>query len=483
MKYTMYHRDLPTITFNMNERGYVDKIFSVENESHIHPFLLIDGKVDPKDNYYSLYDGILRWMQGRNIPASRKNLASALSTLGVKSADELASNSFYLSLSDQYWVAPSEMNLKWEKINFFTNDFSEDVGRALFGEPPQNKKINLRSPDPSTTGQLVKKWVIEGGERMLVKGGSGTEQLEPFNEVLATEICARLGIKAINYELYIEDRRHFCKCRNFASENTEYITAADVCEDLTDWNSGFVSYTAFKNRCELLGIALDEKELGKMFLLDYLIANEDRHLNNFGFLRDSQTLEWKGLCPVYDSGTSMFHNFADFELEGTVGLNENSIHCKPFSDNYIKQLHLFPFIDVIRELPLERLDGIGSFYRNLLSKNQRNISAEKIDRLSDIIQKRTEVLKAIRKVRKITDLPIVMEFRHNLSGVSETADFKSFVQEKYQNTVGNDGIKKELLSFYLKGPDFKNEKDFEREIKNFASPQKTSRSDYYDRSL
>ena len=31
-----------------------------------------------------------------------------------------------------------------------------------------------------------------------------------------------------------------------------------------------------------------------MLAADFILANTDRHLGNFGFLRDSETLEWKG---------------------------------------------------------------------------------------------------------------------------------------------------------------------------------------------
>ncbi len=34
-----------------------------------------------------------------------------------------------------------------------------------------------------------------------------------------------------------------------------------------------------------------------MIVLDYLIANEDRHLNNFGVIRNAETLEWLGFAP------------------------------------------------------------------------------------------------------------------------------------------------------------------------------------------
>lgn len=42
-----------------------------------------------------------------------------------------------------------------------------------------------------------------------------------------------------------------------------------------------------------------------MLVLDYIIANEDRHFNNFGALRNAETLEWLGMAPIYDSGSSL----------------------------------------------------------------------------------------------------------------------------------------------------------------------------------
>jgi hypothetical protein len=45
-----------------------------------------------------------------------------------------------------------------------------------------------------------------------------------------------------------------------------------------------------------------------MLAVDYLIVNEDRHFNNLGALRDADTLEWIGLAPVFDCGTSLWHD-------------------------------------------------------------------------------------------------------------------------------------------------------------------------------
>ena len=59
-----------------------------------------------------------------------------------------------------------------------------------------------------------------------------------------------------------------------------------------------------------------------MIVLDYVIANEDRHFNNFGVLRNAETLEWLGFAPIYDSGSSLGYDKmpAQMRSEKEVGL-------------------------------------------------------------------------------------------------------------------------------------------------------------------
>ena len=46
--------------------------------------------------------------------------------------------------------------VEWKHINFFENDFSDDVGNILFGEPAA-QRIDLMSPCNTSDGWLKKK--------------------------------------------------------------------------------------------------------------------------------------------------------------------------------------------------------------------------------------------------------------------------------------------------------------------------------------
>lgn len=44
-------------------------------------------------------------------------------------------NNYGLSLSDQYWFLPQNMDIKWQEINFFDNKYdSSESMKAAFGD-------------------------------------------------------------------------------------------------------------------------------------------------------------------------------------------------------------------------------------------------------------------------------------------------------------------------------------------------------------
>ena len=75
-------------------------------------------------------------------------------------------------------------------------------------------------------------------------------------------------------------------------------------------------------------------------------------------------------------------------------------------------------------------------------------------------------------LEKLALCAVVKTFKDGLKNYKNTSDFTSFIQEKFQESIGKDSTKKELLSFYLFGLNFKSEKDFEKKIKHLIN-QKT----------
>ena len=126
----------------------------------------------------------------------------------------------------------------------------------------------------------------------------------------------------------------------------------------------------------------------EMLILDYLIANTDRHFGNFGAVRNAETLEWTGLSPIYDCGTAMWHD--KLLSEKTITADCES---KPFKKFHSEQISLVSDNDV----DLSVLTGIDKWFKNLLETSPFidekradflcNILANRVERVQSILQK------------------------------------------------------------------------------------------------
>jgi len=298
------------------------------------------------------------WWLGRSIPASRDGLNDALQHIGISSPVLLLEKCCGLSLSDQYWISAKGSKLAWEDVNFFSNDFSKDMGEILFGrEPDGHEHISMMSPDNTSDGWLRKKWVIAGGKRLLMKGGSGPFQQEPYNEATACAIMRRLGISHVEYALTVDEGRPYSLCETFVTPQTELVPAWRVILTKKRPNDHSM-YNHYLACCEALCIPDAKDALNKMLALDYIIANEDRHWNNFGFLRNADTLEWLGAAPIYDSGTSLWYN----SLRIGTG-----IKSKPFRTSHAEQIRL---VDDLGWFDAGRLKGLDDEVIEILSASE-----------------------------------------------------------------------------------------------------------------
>lgn len=292
-----------------------------------------------------------------------------------------------LSLSDQYWVTPCDAPQSWHAVNFYENGFSEDVGRALFGEGVLSAQPDLCSPCNTSDGFLQKRWRIADGKRILLKAGSGIYQQEPYNELVATELYDSLGMSHAPYWLVEQGTQTMSACECFTNEHTELVTAAQFMR-LQPQPQGVSNWQHFNDCCKAVGLLGTQKEVCNMLATDYILANTDRHLGNFGFLRDSETLEWKGLAPIYDSGTSLWQ----MTLTRSISA-EAMVPAKPFETSQRSQLKLIaPYVD----LPLERLDGFSNKVEKIFQSAAR-FDDGRAEKIAAVVEGRIQMLRSNRE--------------------------------------------------------------------------------------
>ena len=366
MNYILCNKDIPVLRFSTEDEE-ISEVSEIINREHL-PI----GILPENEKGKTLKSQFRSWWKSRSIPASRQNLDTALEQLGNVTTDYLIEKSYGLSLSDHYWAKPLKSSLSWKDVNFFQNSFSDDVGKALFGvlNSDSAATLNLVSPDNTSDGWLKKKWIINNGERILLKAGSLWQQ-EPFNEVLASEICGRLGIEHVEYKIIKNDGTFYSSCPDFVSPQTELVPAWHIVNTLKK-NNSTSNFNHLINCCRELGFKDTEKlkqGICRMLTVDFIIANTDRHYNNFGFLRNPDTLEWIGLAPVFDSGTSMFHDEILYNLKNPYLRESLKIKAKPFAPNQKEQMKRIPFKEYCSDLDFGRLEGVSEFFGKLISQN------------------------------------------------------------------------------------------------------------------
>ena len=330
------------------------------------------------------------WWFGRSIPASRSGIRAALEQLNMQHSEQLLLRCYGLSLSDQYWMKPVNTELEWKDINFFENDFSDDVGNILFGQPA-SENIDLMSPCNTSDGWLKKKWKIIDGKRCLIKGGSNPFMQEPINEVFATRLHQRLGCNNyVPYSLIIEDGIPYSVCENFIDVNTELVSAVSINRSMKK-RSEHSAYEHFMKACDGLGIPNMKEFVDYMLVFDYLMANTDRHFGNFGAIRNVETLEWVGAAPVFDSGTSLWHN----KLTRTIQ-PLNDVESKPFYTKASKQMEL---VSDFRWIPFEELNYLKDDIRDIFVPTEF-IDEQRIETLANAVAERVDELKNMEMERK-----------------------------------------------------------------------------------
>jgi len=391
--YTLMHKDIPVIDVTIPEgSGTIIEIHDVHQIDHVPIGVNIaNGKI--------WRQSLNSWWRNRRIPASRDGLRNLTEHPDFLDPDLLMEKCFGLSLSDQYWINPKKKSLNWSDINFFENEFSEDVGNILFGTPTEGE-LDLMSPDNTSDGWLKKKWKIIDGKRYLIKAGSAPAWQEPYNEVIATMIMGRLGIHHTPYTLITQDEYPYSICETFVTPNTELITAWYICQSEKRPNHVSV-YQHYLACCEKLGVGNIVNEIDKMITLDYIIVNEDRHQNNFGILREVDTLEILGVAPIYDSGSSLWFDHLTHEIGSTKRLG-----CKPFKNKHDDQIKLVKSFDW---LDLSRLKGIDEEIGELL-KNAIYIDG----------QRRDEIIRALNV--RIAKLEQIINNQSNIYSVDDIKD-------------------------------------------------------------
>lgn len=374
MKYLLMHKDISVAVFSTD--GLSVQRVSINRNALPHIPVGVKSEFELK-----------KWIMGRGIPKSRDGLRK---DLGNTSSFLYMLGNLGVSLTDCYWFNPVGYNLSWKDVSPYINDFRESISLDLSENCGDLIGKTNFLPSSSLKGDLKKKWIILNGERYLVKGNYNDSCIQSIAEVFSGLLHQRQRFTDyVNYMFtdISSDGKIIkgCMCKAFTSERLEFVSAYDLLNTEKKCNSESY-YQQYIRLCNQNGINI-KSFLNYMFMTDFIISNIDRHLNNFGLLRDPNTLRYVKPAPIFDSGNSFFYKSSYIPVDrGLLNLDITS-----FYDKEVKMLKTVSNPLAVNCDLLPSKDELAS-----LLKKDIHLSSDRLSRIAKAYDKKIEYLRVFQ---------------------------------------------------------------------------------------
>ena len=234
------------------------------------------------------------WLETRAIDSHRPNSRLLKKALGLNEYDDLSAVMFVhgATITDNYWIKEFDSILTYDDIKFEDDYFSN---LALKGNYDSfNKAANSKrskTPELTNIGSFEKCWKLRDGKWWMYKTANHDEL---FSELFICEFGKLLGMNMAVYE-----------------RGSGYIKTLDFTDNASVNFEPASSFMGDNEDYEVVITKLEEicpqaiSDYVKMIFLDTIVANPDRHTNNFGLLRDVNTGCFIGLAPNFDNNMAL----------------------------------------------------------------------------------------------------------------------------------------------------------------------------------
>ncbi len=268
-------------------RGRLEKVPEIESKSDVTHWSRV---------VLHNYSAVAHWIADRTLLLSRANAKWIYNALNIpQKVDDISRVKIAIlcrdvSVLDKYWLKLDGDGVTWDNINIKKNKLNEIIAQIALHGKSLTICGSLVTPELTTNGAYAKAWRRhEDGNLWLYKLGHNGN-MESKIEVAVSNILDKCNVDHVHYEAGIDDGKYVCMCPCVSTDDMSIVTADE-----------FYSY------CNINGLDMDRETLKidadgyyRMHIVDYLISNRDRHLQNWGFYMDNKTMSIVKLHPLFD---------------------------------------------------------------------------------------------------------------------------------------------------------------------------------------
>lgn len=285
--YWLMNKDRELLRFAI-QRGVLGSVQLEEKERRAKPQELPFG-----------FESIQVWAEHRQAPKHREHIAELMRQCGCSEVDGFIRITHALSLNDTFWVRAEGSPLTWKDVSLYRNAFDDTIARIAFEGGMYGAHFSSTSPEFETSGSFAKCWVREPGGTiyLLKRGSSGARNagLEPYSETYTSQVARRICRSSVPYTTVRFRGQLASKCPLFTSEQEGFVPIHRCIAG---------SMTLAKVMEYMSGHGAEE-DFRRMLVLDALVLNTDRHAGNYGMLFDNDTMEIRGMAPVFDHNQAL----------------------------------------------------------------------------------------------------------------------------------------------------------------------------------
>ena len=282
---------------------------------------------------------LARFLNSRRIPKGRPFLEEVLRPYGLAPNDTkgIIDLSRGASVNDAYSVVPAGDDIPYRECNLFENDFDEVLQIIAYtGVIPEAAIGGGKPSDLTPSGTFPKTWRKIDGNLVLCKTGSTVAAAnygrEPYSELLAWQVAKAGGFNAVGYDLTEWNGKLCSTCKLFNTPDVAFVPF-ELClplelSQLCDFELALAYFADISEHAA--------EQFKSMAVFDSIIANTDRHVGNFGVLRDNRTGKVLDAAPIFDNNVSLFTRDLDEQLT-LDGMLERLEHAPGILEATLKQ--------------------------------------------------------------------------------------------------------------------------------------------------
>ena len=250
-------------------------------------------------------EAIVSWLAGRVLLLSRANAKWIYNLFGFEQAstDEqrvrIAVTCRAVSVLDPYWLRFEEDgNLSWKEVDVRQNPLNEIVAQVALHGKNLTLQGSMITPELTTNGTYAKAWRRHSDGRLWLYKLGEKGNTESRIEVMCSKLLDKMNVEHVLYEAGEDEGKYVCMCPCMTTETEAILTGMEF--------TSFCNVNGLDPDTEMLRI--DRENIYRMWIVDFLISNRDRHGQNWGFFYDTETMEILKCHPLFD------HNNA-FDIE------------------------------------------------------------------------------------------------------------------------------------------------------------------------